>query len=396
MRRIVFYSAVIAAAATLVSAASEDEIREAVQQQGEPALLEHLTALERAAFEAKNESDFSMELRPSLNDDDDVSVALRINLPSRWSNKRLQTQLALVSTAEQLRIAQLEWEEIIVVYREFCTYRMLDKKSVLLEQELDFMKPYLELADERVERRQFLVSDRMRLYSDYLALLNDLGKLQNERVEIEKTLKIVLGPDAEIETLAEHAVIPIPTEMELDALVKTATKQRVDYQLLEVEIEQMKLAEEAARREGGFQLKYIQPSYRVDSGNGREGWEISTALVLPWGRKNPDIALYRQYQAVSLASQSLQRQMIEDRLRVLFDIVAEYRALSAEQTERTTPVLDQLNADIVEEMEKITLDQVRNLLSIRKQILDASLQVIEKDGRLESLAVDFAQELGGW
>lgn len=213
---------------------------------------------------------------------------------------------------------------------------------------------------------------------------------------MEKTLKIVLGPDAEIKTLAEDALIPIPTEMELDALVKTATKQRLDYQLLDVEIEQMKLAEEAARREGGFQLKYIQPSYRVDSGNGRDGWELSTAVVLPWGRKNPDIALYRQHQAVSLASQGLQRQMIEDRLRVLFDTVAEYRALSAEQTERTNPVLDQLNADLVEEMKQVPLDQVRNLLSIRKQILDASFQVIDKECQIEELSVDFAEELGGW
>ncbi|MBN2704550.1 MAG: hypothetical protein JXR23_10100 [Pontiellaceae bacterium] len=394
MSRIIFCSAVIAAVATLVSAASEDEIREAIEQKGERTLLESSTALGRAGVEAENRSDFSLELRPSISDDD-AGLALRINLPSEWNNKRLQTQLALASTAEQLRIAQLEWEEIISAYREFCTYRMLGKKSALLEQELDFIKPYLELADERVERRQLAVSDRTRLYSDYLALLNNLGQVQNERLEVEKELKMLLGPDAELETLAEHALIPMPAESELDALVRTATRQRLDYQQINVEMDQLKLAEEAARKEEGFQLKYIQPSYSVDYDNGQDAWELSAALVLPWGRSNPDIALYRRQQAFSFANQSLQRQILQDRLKVMLDTAKEYHMLSSELTERTTPVLERLNADL-RQMENIPLDQVRNLLSIRKQILDASLQVIEKDGRLESLAVDFAEELGGW
>jgi hypothetical protein len=163
MSRVIFYSTVFLAAASVVFATPEDEIREAVQKKSESALLESSTALERARVEAENRSDFSMELRPS-NSDDDAGLALRIYLPSEWNNKRLQTQLALASTAEQLRIAQLEWQEIIAAYRDFCTYRMLEKKSTLLEQEIDFMRPYLELADERVERKQFAVPDRTRLY----------------------------------------------------------------------------------------------------------------------------------------------------------------------------------------------------------------------------------------
>ncbi|MBN2685523.1 MAG: hypothetical protein JXR40_09615 [Pontiellaceae bacterium] len=394
MSRIIFLSAVLSVAATLVSAVPEDEIREAIQQRGEPALLRHSTALERAEMEAENRSDFSMELRPSVSDDD-VGLALRINLPREWNNMRLQTQLALASTAEQLRIAQLEWQEIIAAYREFCTYRMLEKKATLLEQELGFMKPYLVLADERVERQQFRVEDRTRLYGDYLALLNDLGQLQNERIEVEKTLKIILGPDAELETLADRALIPMPTESELDELVKMATRQRLDYQQFNVEMDRLKLAEEAARKEEGFQLKYIQPSYSVDYNTGKDAWELSAAVVLPWGRSNPDIALYRQHQAFSLANQSLQCQMIEDRLRVMLDTAKEYRALSSEQSQRTSPILERLNVDL-QQRESVPLDQVRNMLSIRKQILDASLQVVEKECRIESLAVDFAEELGGW
>ncbi len=107
------------------------------------------------------------------------------------------------------------------------------------------------------------------------------------------------------------------------------------------------------------------------------------------------MALYRQHQAFSLASQGLQRQMIEDRLRIMINTATEYRELSAEQVQRTSPVLEQLNKDL-QQMENVPLDQVRNLLSIRKQILDAALQVVEKDCRIESLAGDFAEELGGW
>ncbi|MBN2685521.1 MAG: hypothetical protein JXR40_09605 [Pontiellaceae bacterium] len=141
--------------------------------------------------------------------------------------------------------------------------------------------------------------------------------------------------------------------------------------------------------------KYIQPSYSVDYNTGKDAWELSAAVVLPWGRSNPDIALYRRHQAFSLANQSFQRQMIQDRLKVMLDTVDDYRALADEQDARIEPVLDRLNNDL-QQMERVPLDQVRNLLSIRKQMLDASVLVIEKEWRLEGLSVDFAEELGGW
>ena len=96
-----------------------------------------------------------------------------------------------------------------------------------------------------------------------------------------------------------------------------------------LEIRSMQLAADAARAEDGFRLKYIQPAYNVGYDDGDSGWELSASLVLPWGTRNPDIAVYQSQQAFSLAAQAEQRRLIEDRLRVLLDTADAVRECSA-------------------------------------------------------------------
>lgn len=370
------------------------ELRETIRNRSGGALLDESTALEQARTQARSRSDYGLELRPGVSDND-VRLALRVYLPDRWSKKRLREQLVLASQSEQLRVAALEWQDIVSVYRDFCSYRMLKKQLALLDKELQFINPYLTQADQSVELRQLTVADRARLYSTYLALLNDRYEVENALLDSRRRLKTVLGPNAHLDNLSATAVITMPSQLEIESLLRSALENRADYRLLNAEVRAMQLAEEAARTEDGFRLKYIQPAYNVDYKDGSSNWELSASLVLPWGTRNPDIAVYQSQQALSLAAQTEQRRIIEDQLRVLLDTADDHYAQTVEQNRRIQPVIDQLNADL-EQMAGVLLEQIRDVLSIRERMLGASLQAAEANCRSEILAVDLAEELGGW
>ncbi|MCK5676509.1 MAG: hypothetical protein KAH99_05795, partial [Verrucomicrobia bacterium] len=99
-------------------------LHEAIRIRSESVLLDELTALEQAEAQAKSRSEYGLELRPRVTNSE-VGLALRIYLPDRWSKDKLREQLALVAESEQLRVAALDWQEVMAVYRDFCAYRML-------------------------------------------------------------------------------------------------------------------------------------------------------------------------------------------------------------------------------------------------------------------------------
>ena len=376
---------------TLMEQAS---FRDTVRSQNEGALIGESTELEKSRTFARSRSDYGVELRPSVSDSD-VGLALRVYLPDRWSKQRLSEQLILAAQSEQLRIAALEWQDVIGIYRNFCTYRMLRKQMALTEREMRFIKPYLEKADQRVEMNQLTISDRARLYSTYLALVNDHGELANDFLDTQRRIRMVIGPDANLEDLSALAFIEMPSQLEISSLLKTALQQRADYRQLGVDMKAMERAEKAARTEDGFRLKYIQPAYRVDYEDGTGGWEISASIILPWGTRNPDIAVYQHQQALYQAARSQQRQIIEDRLHVTLDMADAYYTRVAEQKQRTAPLLKTLEEDIGI-LAEAPLDQVRDLIAVRERMLDAALQVIESECPAETRAIDLAVELGGW
>jgi len=369
-------------------------LRDTIRSRNDSALIDESTAVEQSRTQARTRSDYGLELRPSISDND-AGLALRIYLPDRWNKSRLREQLAVAAQSEQLRVAALEWMDIISVYRDFCSYRLLKKQLALTENELRFIEPYLEQADRSVELSQLSVSDRARLYSTYLALLNDHNDLTISFLEAQRSLMIVLGPNIDLENLSLLATIAMPSQLEIQSMLRTALEKRADYQRLGADIRAMQLAEEAANIEDGFHLKYIQPAYNVDYEDGSQGWELSASIVLPWGTHNPDIAVYQQQQALSIAAQAQQRKIIEERLRVLLNMAASYYAQAASQNQRIKPVIERLNEDM-ELMADVPLAQIRERLSIRERLLDASLQSAEAEYRTESLAVDLAEELGGW
>jgi hypothetical protein len=368
--------------------------RETIRNQNEGALIEESTELQQSRTFARSRADYGLELRPSVSDNN-VGLALRIYLPDRWSRKRLQEQLVLAARSEQLRVAALEWQDVIGIYRDFCNYRMTRKKMVLLEAEMRFIEPYLQKADERVELNQLTIRDRARLYSTYLALINDYGEQVNDLLDIERRIKLVVGPHADLEAFSELAVIEMPSQLEIESLLKTALEQRADYRQIGIDLQAMQLAEEAARKEDGFRLKYIQPGYRVNYDDGSDGWILSASIVLPWGTRNPDIAVYQNQQALYTAARSQQRRMIEDRLRVTYDMADAYYTQLAAQKKRTVPLLKTLHEDL-SILAHAPLDQIRDLISIRERMLDAALQSVESECLAETIAVDLAQELGGW
>ena len=368
------------------------DLRAATRARSESLLLDELTALEQADARANSRSEYGLELRPRITDSD-AGLALRIYLPDRWSKDQLRDQLALVAESEKLRVAALEWQELMEVYRDFCTYRMLQKKIILFDREIQAMDPYLGKADQSMEQRQLTVSDHAKLYSHYLDLVNSRVRVKASLLEIKQPLRMTLGHAANLELFSETATVPFPRRMEIETLLHQALGQRADYRQFDVDSRSLGAAEAVAHSEDGFRFKYIQPFYNVDYEGGENSWGLSAAFILPWGTRNPDIAVYQQQYVLSLAAMNLQRTLIEERLRVLLKTAEDYYALSSERSRTLKPLLTQLTTDL-ERMDTGQLEHLRDLLAIRERILDVSLQTTEAICQKERIAVDLAEELG--
>ncbi len=372
--------------------ATEPDLREAIRVRSESVLLEESTALEQAEAQARTRSEYGLELRPRVTESS-VGLALRIYLPDRWNKDNLRNQLAWVTVSEQLRVAALEWDDLMEVYRTFCTYRMLNKQQILFEQELRRLAPRLEEADESVELRQFTASDRAKLYSHALNLQNDLGTVEEALLETRQQLRLILGYDADLDRLAAAAQVGVPARMEIEILLQQALDRRADYRQLGVHVQSIGVAESIARSEDGFRFKFIQPFYNVDYEGGGNSWGLSAAFVLPWGTRNPDIAVFKRQYALSLATMELHRAKIEERLRVLLKTASEYFTQADQRAQRVTPLLEQLALDL-EQINTGRLEELREVLAIREQLLDAALQTTESTYKQERIAVDLVEELG--
>jgi len=368
------------------------DFHETILARSESVLLDELTALEQAEAQANSRSEYGLELRPRVTDSD-VGLALRIYLPDRWSKDKLREQLALVAESEQLRVAALEWQELMEVYRDFCTYRMLQKQLALFDKEIQTLGPHLEEADQSVELHQLAVPDRAKLYSHYLDLVNDREQVKSALLEIRKQLRLTLGHAADLERFSAIAMVEMPPRMAIETLLRQALGRRADYRQFDVNTRSLGAAEAVARSEDGFRFKFIQPFYNVDYEGGQDSWGLSAAFVLPWGTRNPDIAVYRQQYALSIAAMDLQRAMIEERLRVLLKAAEDYYAQADQRNRTLKPLLKQLGKDL-EQMNTGRLEQLRDLLLIRERILDVALQRSEAICKKENIAVDLAEELG--
>jgi hypothetical protein len=368
-------------------------LKEPVHERSESALLAESTAVEQAAAQAKSRSEYGLELRPQVTDSE-VGVALRIYLPDRWSKKMLREQLALVAQSEQLRVAALEWKELLAVYRDFCTYRMHGKQLALYTEELGFLEPYLGKADLGVQQHQLSVADRAKFYSLYLDLLNDCDKVEMANIDIKRRLQLALGPQADLETFSQTAAIALPTRLELGELVKHALENRADYQRLDVEAQALGAAEAVARSEDGFRFKYIQPEYSMDhTGGDKSNWGLSASFVLPWGTRNPDIALYRERRNLAVSTMAQQRRIMEERLQVFLNEADALNEQIARRGRIVDPLLQQLDADLGQ-MTNLPLQQLRDLMSIRERVLDSALQAVKAECERERIAVDLAEEIG--
>lgn len=367
-------------------------LHEAIRIRSESVLLDELTALEQAEAQAKSRSAYGLELRPRVTNSE-VGLALRIYLPDRWSKDKLREQLALVAESEQLRVAALDWQEVMAVYRDFCAYRMLRRKQTLFDEEILNLEPYLGKADQSVELRQLAVPDRAKLYSHYLDLVNDREQVKSLLLEMRQQLRLVLGHAADLERFSAIAVVEMPPQMEFEPLLRQALGHRADYRQSEVDTRSLGAAEAVARSEDGFRFKYIQPGYDVDYEGGENSWWLSAAFVLPWGTRNPDIAVYQRQYALSVATMDLQRAMIEERLRVLLKTAEEYYNQADQRRRTLKPLLKQLSKDL-EQMDTGRLEQLRDLLLIRDRILDVALQTSEAIRQKERIAVDLAEEIG--
>ncbi|MDF7805896.1 hypothetical protein P4E94_00505 [Pontiellaceae bacterium B12219] len=372
----------------------QSEIKQSVRARSESTLLESSVALEQVRAQAKGRSDYGLEFRPRISDSN-VGAALRIYLPSSWNKSALQQQLALVAQTEQLRVAALEWVELMEVYRLFCEYRLCKAQDALLADEREFLEPYLEQANEAVALNRLKVTERAKLYSHCLDLINNQEKVRADQLDVEKQLLFLVGAEADLDAMAEIAKVEMPSEMEFATLMQQALKNRSDYRQFQMNAQALDAAAQVARKEEGFRLKYIQPDYQVDYNDGESSFGLTASIVLPWGTKNPDIQVYQHQRELEFANMNLYQTQIADRLRVLLKTAEAYYTQSNTRDEIIEPLLAQLALDM-KDIDTGRLAELRDLIEIRERILDASLQTAEATARNEEIAVDLVAELGSF
>ncbi len=376
-----------------VCSVSADELTASLQALSERALLDESTAAEQAAAAARSDAGAGLELRPGFSEDEG-SLAVRFYLPSRWSKTKLREQLSLVAQSEALRVDALEWQDLLSVYRDFCTYRMLDRQRELLSDEIRVFSSHLEQVDLAVQRHQFSVTDRAKLYGQALDLLNSRDKVEAGLLDVQRSLHQSLGSAADLDAFAETARIAPPSRLEFDELIRQALASRADYRRLDVEARSLDSAIAMARSENGFRFKHIQSEYKADqTGDGEGSWNVSAAFTLPWGNRNPDLAVYRKQQALALSAMALQRRVIEQRLLSLLQASEAFDEQIARRNRLVQPLVDQLAADL-KQMEDGPLEQLRDRMMIRGQILDTVLQTARMECGRDRIAVDLAEELG--
>jgi hypothetical protein len=368
-------------------------LQSALQVRSERVLLEESTAAEQAAARARNDSGAGLELRPGFSKDE-ASLAVRLYLPSRLTQGNLREQLRLVAESESLRIDALEWQELLAVYRNFCTYRMLDRQRELFGGEISYLAVQLEQVDLAVQQHQFSSTERTKLVGQYLDLVNAQDEITIKILDLRQQLQRVLGFGADLDAFARTARIVLPGELEFDALLALALENRADYRRMGVEAESQETAATLARSEDGFRFKYIQSEYSVDqSGDGEDSWNVSAAFTLPGCNRNPDLAVYRRKQQLAISAMALQRRLMEERLRSLLQTSQSLDDQLALRTTIVEPRIQQLKADLAQ-MEGGPLVQLGDRLSIRERLLDTELQTVRLECEREKLAVDLVREIG--
>ena len=372
--------------------AQNSELKTQIQSRSERLMIDETTAAGEAQAKAQSRSAFGMELRPSVTDSE-VGIALRIYLPDRWSKNELREQLILVAESEQLRVSALEWAELLDVYRDFCDYRMLHAQLDLFNQELAWLHPYLEKANRSVELNELAVIDRAKLFSLYLDLVNSHEKVRKNLLKTELDLRLMLGADAHLAKFAQTAVLRMPKETQLNALIQHALENRSDYKQVELEYRALQSAEKVARSEDGFRLKYIQPFYDVDYTGGDNTIGLSASFILPVGTRNPDIALYQKEQLLAHSCMDRQRSLIKHRLSVFLQSADALRLQANERNARIAPLLQRLKQDM-QTMNTGRLEDLRDLMLVRERMLDVSLESSSSQCQQEKIAVDLANELG--
>ncbi len=364
----------------------------AIHHLSEGLFLKKTTQAEQAALRARTPSDFSLELRPGVGDDN-AGIALRIYLPGWRGGEALRRQLELAARSEELRVAEWQWQELLAVYRHLSTYRLLRRQIALVEAEIKEWEPWLARADQAVQKRQFAASDRARLTSRYLDLLHDRQRLEADWIQNQLDLHVVLGSQADLEAFAEIPPIGLPDRSRVDDLLRQAVENRPDYRQMDVDAQTLEAAEAMARAEDGFRFKYLQPSYSRDYREGEDQWAVAAAFVLPWGPRNPRIAEYREQRELAHFEMALQRRIIRERLQSLLQASAALQEQLERRTREFQPLLTQLTQDL-DQLDPEHLASMSDRMQIRGRLLDAALQSALLESRREHLAIDLAEELG--
>jgi hypothetical protein len=377
--------------------ATETNLPSIIQSRSDRPLLQKSTEVLQTEERARNYDGYGAEIRPRITDDVG-GVALRVYFPQAWGKeKHLATQVSLLAESRRLLISADEWKDLMQVYRFFSDLRMYNQQIQILENESSLLKKDLARADQGVAQNQYPLLERARLESVLLDELDSLNKLRNRRIVTRRSLRFLLGESVDLDALAQTAIPPEQPLENLDLLVQKALQNRADYRQMQVQARSLETSGILAQSKNGFRLKYIQPEYsREYSGNKEDRWGVSASFVLPWGQNHLDSEAFLQQRDLLQSEISVSRERIAERLHILSRALTEHASDGFRQDREAASMLCKKLAEELSTMDAEHLEQLRDLTTLRKRMMESRLQALQNKCSKEHLLIDFAEELGGF
>jgi len=377
--------------------AVETNLPSIVQSRSDRPLLQKSTEVLQTQERARNYDGYGAEVRPRITDDVG-GVALRIYFPQAWGYKEhLASQISLLAESRQLSVSEGEWKTLMQAYRLFSDLRMYNRQIELLEDESNLLKKDLDRAEQAVAKNQYPLMEYARLESVLLGELGSLDKLRSRRICTRRDLRFLLGEHVDLDALAQTALPPERSLENPDLLVQKALQNRADFRQMQVRERSLEASGVLAESQNGFRLKYIQPEYsREYSGDKEDRWGVSASFVLPWGQNHLDSEAFQLQRNLLQSEISISRERIAERVHILVRALEAHASAGFRQDREAAAALCEKMEGQLATLDTGHLEQLRDLVTLRKRMMESRLQALQNQGAKERLWIDLAEELGSF
>ena len=269
------------------------QLRDRIEQYA-PADLGDTTHERMRMMQFLNEyhTDTAIELRPEISEDR-ISSALRFIMAQHTNTPTIQKALITLSEIERLRRNAYLYEEEMYCYRLLLKYKTLDEIITLHQQEKTVYKSYLERAEIAFEKNQLSEVEWAKANTAFLDISSSISALHEERIELQKELRLRLGTDAPLSTWAHSIHLHALSDKKATLFYQTALKNRADYLLLQKRKQFAQLNSEMLLAENQFHLQHFQPEIEHDLDDHSMTYGISASFHLPWSSTQTESMTYR-------------------------------------------------------------------------------------------------------